>query len=204
MDRDAKRRELEELRARVQRLEAELAAEESKGEWPPRGFYTAYYVLGGFVLGIFGAATSLLFNVVGSLLVGQHPLYLIKVYLTFPLAERGLEIDDGLTLAVGVCLYLLTGMALGIPFHVILSRWFVGSSLGKKLVVVSALALAVWLINFYAILSWLQPALFGGRWIVDLIPWWVGAATHLVFGWTMLLVQPLGTFVAFSRLAEER
>ena len=32
---------------------------------------------------MFGAATSLLFNVVGSLMVGQHPLKLIQVYLTF-------------------------------------------------------------------------------------------------------------------------
>ena len=60
--------------------------------------------------------------------------------------------------------------------------------------VVSLLSLAVWLVNFYGILYWLQPLLFGGRWIVDLIPWWVAAPTHLVFGWTMVVLYPLGRY----------
>ena len=202
MDREQKLRELEQLRTQMQRLEGELAATEPAREWPPREFYTAYYVLGGFVLGGIGAAASLLFNIIGSLVVGQHPLTIIQVYLTFPLGERALTIDEGLTLAIGCCLYLLTGMALGIPFHVVLSRWFAQATLATRFGVVTALALALWLINFYAILSWLQPALFGGSWIVERTPWWVGAATHLVFGWTMLVVQPLGAFVP-ARAAEQ-
>jgi hypothetical protein len=197
-DREAKRRELEELRARVRSLETELAEPAgAAGEWPPRRFYTAYHVLAGFALGMAGAATSLLFNVVGSLLVGQHPLRLIQVYLTFPLGASALQAEEGLTLAVGCCLYLGTGMLLGIPFQLVLARWFEGASFGRRFAVVTAMALGLWLINFYALLSWVQPLLFGGRWIVDMIPWWVAAATHLVFGWTMLLVQPLGTFVAY-------
>jgi hypothetical protein len=59
-------------------------------------------------------------------------------------------------------------------------------------------------VNFYAILSWLQPLLFGGSWIVQEVPWWVGALTHLVFGWTMLLVQPLGMFVPYQITTEAR
>jgi hypothetical protein len=54
------------------------------------------------------------------------------------------------------------------------------------------LALAVWAVNFYGLLAWLQPLVLGGHWIVELIPWWVGALTHLVFGWTMALLYPLG------------
>ena len=93
MDREAKQSELDELRERVRALEAELAAPDagSQTEWPPRDFYMTYYVLGGFVLGMFGAATSLLFNVVGSLVVHQHPLQLIRVYLTFPLGDEALN-----------------------------------------------------------------------------------------------------------------
>ena len=102
----------------MDRLEVEL--EEEPGEWPPRHYYTAYHVLAGFVLGIFGACTSLLFNVVGSVLVGQHPLQLIRVYLTFPLGESALQTDSGLAVATGCCLYLGTGMLLGIPFHIVL------------------------------------------------------------------------------------
>ena len=85
---DELRSELATLQDRVARLEAELATAEGPAQWPPRGYYTAYYATAGFALGIFGAMASLLFNVVGSLLVGQNPLRLIQVYLTFPLGER--------------------------------------------------------------------------------------------------------------------
>jgi hypothetical protein len=144
----------------------------------------------------------LLFNVVGSLLVGRHPLELIRVYLTFPLGEQALHTDDGLTLAIGCCLYLATGMLLGIPFHLILTRWFDKAPFLTRFWVASALALGLWLFNFYAVLSWLQLVLFGGQWIIMEMPWYVGAATHLVFGWTMLLVQPLGTYVPYRSPGE--
>jgi hypothetical protein len=204
MSREAKQRELEQLRARAKQLEVELAQDQGAGQWPPRGYYTAYHVLAGFVLGMFGAATSLLFNVVGSLLVGQHPLHLIQVYLTFPLGEQGLHMEGGLALAIGCCLYLATGMLLGIPFQLVLTRWLAPASFVMRLAAVTALALAVWVVNFYGILSWLQPLLFGGDWIVREVPWWVAAMTHLVFGWTMLLVQPLGTFVPYGTPSEGR
>lgn len=199
MDRDAMRRELEQLRSRANVLEVELASGGGPAEWPPRRFYTAYEVLAGFVLGAAGAGASLLFNLIGSLLVHQHPLRLIQVYLTFPLGESALQMDSGLALAIGCCLYLLTGMTLGIPFQLVLSRYFAEASLPVRFIVVSALGLALWLINFYILLSWLQPVLIGGNWIVEQIPWWVAALTHLVFGWTMLIVQPLGRFVSAPR-----
>ena len=81
------------------------------------------------MLGIFGAATNLLFNVIGSYvwseLTGreQHPLRLIQVYLTFPLGAAALNINSGVTLAIGSCLYLGTGMLYGILFHVVQSRF---------------------------------------------------------------------------------
>jgi hypothetical protein len=198
MSQEAKLHELEELRAKVKQLEAEVgsAGPVEQPEWPPREFYTVYFVLAGFVLGAIGAMASLLFNIVGSLLVGQAPLRLIQVYLTFPLGEPALSVDNGLTLAIGCCLYLLTGMVLGIPFHLTLSRCCEGSAFATKFIVVTVLALILWIVNFYGLIAWLQPALIGGNWIVQEIPWWVAASTHLVFGWTMLAVQPLGKFVA--------
>lgn len=204
MNREAKRRELEQLRLKVAQLETELSKEQAQGEWPPRGYYTTYHVLAGFVLGMFGAVTSLLFNVVGSLFVGQHPLQLIRIYLTFPLGAEALTIDSGVTLAIGCCLYLATGMLLGIPFHLLLTRYLPKASFAVRLAAVSALAVLVWVVNYYAILAWVQPLLFGGRWIVDLIPWWVAALTHLIFAWTMLLVQPLGEFVPYTTKSEGR
>ncbi len=97
-------------------------------------------------------------------------------------------------------------MILGIPFQMFLAK-FAGnnSSLFKRLVLASFLAIAIWIINFYCILSWLQPLLFEGDWIVnqEYLPWWVAAGTHLVFGWTMALVYPLGQYVHYQRPTEQ-
>ena len=77
------------LRARIKELEAEIAADESKRGWHASGYYTAYYATAGFMLGIFGAMASLLFNVICAPIAGKTPLELIRVYLTFPLGEQG-------------------------------------------------------------------------------------------------------------------
>lgn len=92
-------------------------------------------------------------------------------------------------------------MLLGIPFQLLLTRWLPTAPFRVRFAAVSVLALLIWLVNFYGILSWLQPLLFGGAWIVQEIPWWVAALTHLVFGWTMLLVQPLESFVPYRPAA---
>ena len=203
--------ELETLRARVQQLEAEVQSETSGGQWPPQGFYTEYYATSGFMLGMFGAVISLIVNVIGAPIAGKSPLELIRIYLTFPLGENALKlaagtenisaIPDGVMLAIGCCLYIGTGMLLGIPFFVILVRLTEGKTAGYRLIVATILAAALWTINFYGILSWLQPLLFGGRWITDpeILPWWVALATHLVFGWTLALLYPWGRFQAYQQ-----
>jgi hypothetical protein len=199
-ERQAKIDELEYLRRRTAEVESELG--QPPPHWQAREFYTAYYATAGFMLGMFGAVTSLLFNVVGSALIEQHPLRLIQVYLTFPLGERALELNDGLTLTIGCCLYIGTGMLLGVPFHVLLA-WFTDrKSIGFRFGVATVLALSMWIGHFYLVLAWLQPLLFGGNWIVDQVDWWVGALTHLVYGWTMVLVYPLGTYVPYRRQTE--
>ena len=104
-------------------------------------------------------------------------------------------------LAIGCCLYIGTGMVLGIPLYLALTRWGGGKSLVTKLIIASIVALAIWVINFYGILSWLQEEVIdmsAENLIVNRVPWWVAAATHLVFGWTMALVYPLGEFVSYQ------
>lgn len=204
-DVDAKREEIARLRERARELEQELAAGDVSEPFAATGFYAGYHATAGFMLGMFGAATSLLFNIVGSLLTAQHPLQLIRVYLTFPLGDQALESDTGLALAVGCCLYLGTGMLLGIVFQLALAKWAPDGPLGKRIAVASILAIVVWLINFYGILSWLQPLLIDmseENLIVRQTPWWVAALTHLVFGWTMALVYPLGSYVPYRRHAD--
>ena len=208
--RSAIERELTELRSRVATLEDDLASGPALSRWEVKGYYAAYYATTGFMLGIFGAAVSLLCNVVGSVLVGQNPLKLIQVYLTFPLGDRVLEDrflnESGMLLAVGCCLYIGTGMLLGTLFQMTLG-WFAHekevAGLVKRLIISTLLAIGVWLVIFYGILSWLQPAVIGGQKnIVDLVPWYVGLLTHLVYGWTMAVVYPLGEYVPYRSPSE--
>ena len=87
--------ELEELRTRVRELETQVEAEKTAGQWPPKGFYAEYYATTGFILGMFGAAMSLLVNVIGAPIAKKSPLELIRIYLTFPLGEKALELASG-------------------------------------------------------------------------------------------------------------
>jgi hypothetical protein len=140
---------------------------------------------------------SLVLKLFGSVLwpavsgTAHHTLQLIQVYLTFPLGARALELEGGGLLALGCLMYLATGMLYGMLFVLVLSYFLPNADLRGRLVACSVMALAVWAVNFYGILSWLQPWLFGGRWITELIPWWVAAVTHLAFGWTIAYVYPL-------------
>jgi hypothetical protein len=204
-----KQAELDELQARVEALEEHIAAESVRAPFRPRGFYTGYYATTGFMLGIFGAMASLMFNIVGSSLTGRHPLEIIRSYLTFPLGDKALELpadQNGLMLAIGCCLYLGTGMLLGMPVYLALARWGADKTVVGKFVIASVMATAIWIVNFYGILSWLQPAVVEmspENLIVNRIPWWVAAATHLVFAWTMVLVYPLGEFTPYRRVTEQ-
>ena len=143
---------------------------------------------------------SLLLNVIGSVLwpaisgTTQHPLRLIQVYMTFPLGESALELDSGMLLALGCLMYLATGMLYGMLFVVVLSYVIPNAGVWGRLAACSVLAIAVWGVNFYGLLAWLEPLLFGGSWIIDLVPWWVAALTHLAFGWTIALVYPLASY----------
>lgn len=197
----AKQREFEELKARVHQLEGELADAQLIPPWRPSGFYAAYHGVSGFILGIAGATVALLANVIAAPIAGKNPLDLIRVFLTFPMGERALQltgaggaVGDGMILAFGCCLYLGTGMIIGVPFNILLTRMAGEAPLGKRLCVASLLAIGVWLVAFYGILSWLQPLVFGGRWILDQVPWWVVAVTHLLYGGTIAVLYPLGKF----------
>ena len=64
------------------------------------------------------------------------------------------------------------------------------------------LSIGVWLINYYAVLAWLQPMLIGGNWIVEQTPIIVAIVTHLIFGWTLLLVDQWGRFVPYTTIKE--
>jgi hypothetical protein len=175
-----------------------------KRPWQESGYSMARYTRTGLLLGIVAGCTSFTLNVIGSALwpaisgQSQHPLQIIQVYLTFPLGSAALQLDSGFLLAFGCVLYLGTSMLYGMLFELSISYFVPQIGLLGRLVWCSILALLVWCVNYYGILIWLQPLLFGGRWIIDLVPWWVAAVTHLLFGWTMALIYPLGTAQAVN------
>ena len=87
----------------------------------------------------------------------------------------------------------------GMPTHLAIARLAPKDSLPNRLIIGIGTALTIWLVGFYGILIWLQPMAFGGNWITSgqYLPWWVAAVTHLVFGGTMALLDPLTKFLPY-------
>jgi hypothetical protein len=191
--RDTMRRELERVYAEAARLETALR---DAPEWdvdPGRVVFT-YHVLSGLMIGFAGAAAGLLYSMLGSLLLSLHPLLMIRVYLTLPYGERALNLTTGPMLALGVIIYLVIGALYGIPFHVVLGGVLRNAPGVWRALIGAAMGLIVWLVNYYVILLWLQPTLSGGQPIAWLVPTWLAASTHLVFAWTMVLIEGRGRF----------
>lgn len=197
MDTSTRQRLIAEHLEAIRELEAQATAEKEPQSWPPDRFYLLWHIVIGLMLGAFGSLVSLAVNVLGAPLFGRHPLELIRVYLTFPMGAQALQVEEGVVLFVGCMLYLITGALYGILFHLIMTLYFADASKGKRFVVASAIGLGLWVINFYLVMSWLQPMLLDDNWIVRLIPWWVGAGTHLAFAWTMLVGELWGRFEAY-------
>ena len=174
------------------------------GPWPETGYYARSHAKSGALFGAIAGCTSLLTNIIGSVLWPAfsgdelHPLRIIQVYLTFPLGEYALQLNSGMLLALGCLLYVVTGILYGMIFEIAISYLLPHSKIGARLIACTILALCVWSINFYGVLIWLQPLLLGGRWIIDLIPWWVAALTHLVFGWTVAMLYSIDNRESFA------
>ncbi len=201
MTREEKIKRLQELQAEASALLTDLeekkpvVAKEEEA-WPPKSFYWWYHITTGSILGGFGAVVSLFFNVIGSVLFDKQPFQLIKVFMTFPMGEPALTNDSEITLIIGIILYIVTGAFYGIVFEVLMYRYFTNSARTTRIGVAIAIGIGIWLLNFYGILSWLQPMLFGGSWILNQIPFWVAALTHVVFALTMVFIGEWGHFEA--------
>jgi len=199
MDPTNRRRLVEEHLDAIRKLESMEVEPGEKAAWPPDQYYLLWHIVVGMMLGGVGALVTLAANFVGAPLFGERPLQLIRVYLTFPMGAHALDAERGLVLFVGCTLYVLTGALYGIAFHLIMSAYFPDAPKGKRFVVASLIGLGLWIVNFYLILSWLQPLLLGGNWIVRMVPIWVGALTHLAFAWTMLIGEMWGRFEPYRR-----
>lgn len=186
--------EIEKHRRAIAELEAKL---EPKKTWPPTGFYGTFYVVAGLILGVLGGLTSFLFNIIGSMIVAQDPMKILRVFGTFFIGEEALTTANLNFLMLVLLVHFTVAAVGGALFHVGVNRYFAGASLGRKILLSGVFGILLWIINFYAIISWLQPLLVGQAYILQMMPFWVAILTHLIYGLTLGILQPLGMFVAY-------
>ena len=197
MDHAELQQQIEKQRRVLEELESELKRQAGTPtkSWYQSGFYTSYYLMAGLILGALASWVSLGFNILGAWIAYGDPLRILRVYATFFGGDAVIAGEYwGIATLLALILHSATGAVVGAPIHVIYSRYVANSSLQKRVLVGVALGIVMWLINFYGILSWLQPVVSGGTWIVDLIPWWVAMLTHISFTLTMMLLQPYWSF----------
>ena len=201
------REQIVKMRAELGALEAKLRFEEQEetGRWYPEGFYTAYYLLGGLLLGVLAAWCVLALNVVGAYLMGEDPLALLRVYATILGGERAAESSEAVVLVFALGVHTITGAICGAPIHLFYSRFRVDQGILGRLLVGVVLGVVMWVVNYYLVLTWLQPLLTGeeGSYIVEHTPIWVAIANHVAFTTILLLLQPFGMFNARSYSQEE-
>jgi len=188
-------RAIDQHRAAIAELEAQLSRPAS-GSWPPVGFYFTFYIVAGLTIGILGSTASFLFHVIGSLLVKQDPLLFLRVYGTVFLGAKALTTEDLNFFMLVAVVHFSVGASAGAVFQVFVSR-FVPDRLPLQIALGAAYGVLMWLVNFYVVFSWLQPRLVGQAYVLQLMPWWIAAFTHLLYGLTIGALQPLARFVPY-------
>jgi hypothetical protein len=187
-------RHIEEHRRAIALLEGRLG--EPTVRWPPAGFYLTFYVVAGMILGILGSLASFGMHVLGSVLIAQDPLRILRVYGTVFLGPKALTTDDLNFFMLVAVVHFSVGAAAGAVFHVLVNR-LVPDRWPLQLVLGAAYGLLMWIVNFYVVIAWLQPRLWGEAYVLELMPVWVAALTHVVYGLTLAVLQPLGRFVPY-------
>lgn len=195
------RREIAQQRATLAELEHRLRMlAPATTNWPPRGFYLTFYVVAGLLIGVLGSMTSFAVNVLGSLLVDQDPLYVLRVWGTVFLGQQALTTSDLNFFMLVAVVHFSVGAVAGAVFHVLVSR-FAPERATVQIAAGAGYGLLMWIVNFYFVLVWLQPRLVGEPYVLELMPPWIAALTHLVYGVTLGALQPLGRFEPYRQVA---
>ncbi len=199
-DREEVLRQIEAHQAAIAGLEAQLHDVRVAPSWPPEGFYLTFYVVAGTMIGILGSLTSFACHVLGSLLLSQDPLRFLRVYGTVFLGARALTTEDLNFFMLVAVVHFSVGALAGAVFHVLVNR-FVPGRFALQIALGALYGLAMWVVNFYVVIAWLQPRLVGEAYVLELMPAWVAALTHVVYGLTLGVLQPLGRFVPYRPAA---
>ena len=180
MTKDALRRDLQRLYEEAARIE-EALDERLGGGLPRFGASLRSGLPAGILLGFVAASGSLLLHVIGSLLMGLHPLQIVRAGMSLFLGIWAFDIETGPVLAVATCLYLIVGATLGIPLHRTFSRTFAAAPGIWRFLVATAIGMVLSLLSI--------PLLHG-------TPFWFAASTILAYVWIVLLLENWGRPVA--------
>lgn len=194
-NREALQREIDEHRKAISSIEEQLHADTQGTKWPPKGLYLLYYAVAGLVLGVVGSLNSFVFNVVGSIAFAQDPILILRVFGTFFVGESAITTPDIDFLMLVLMTHFSIGSAAGAIYYVVVSKHFSERSYAYKSMLGGAWGLVMWLVGFYLVIPLAQPALVGKAYILDLMPIWIAGSTHLVYGLTLGLLEPLSRFV---------
>ena len=140
----------------------------------------------GSVAGFLGAITCLICNIAGALVLGVEPLRLLRIYATILEGRRALDISRADFFIAAFALHIVTGIFFGTIFALGARKFCAG--LQRYILAGAGYGIAIWLVNFYGILSWLQPLLHGSAFILTEIPIAVAVLTHVSYGLTVALV----------------
>ena len=140
----------------------------------------------GSVAGFLGAIICLICNIAGALVLGVEPLRLLRIYATILEGRRALDISRADFFIAAFTLHLVTGILFGTIFALGARKFCAG--LQRCILAGAGYGIAIWLVNFYGILSWLHPLLHGGAFILTEIPIAVAVLTHVSYGVTGALV----------------
>jgi len=140
----------------------------------------------GSVAGFLGAITSLICNIAGALVLGVEPLRLLRIYATILEGRRALDLSQANFFIAAFAVHIVTGILFGTIFALCARKFCTG--LQRYTLAGAGYGIAIWLVNFYGILSWFQPLLYGKAFILTEIPIAVAVLTHFSYGLTVALV----------------
>ena len=147
-----------------------------------------YFAGIGFAAGFLGSSVKLVSNIIGASALGVDPLRLLRVYGTIGEGPKALLPNNASSLLDTLLMHLIVGSALGAVFMLIAGTRSRSGRLFPFLAKGIGFGLAIWIINFYLLLSWLQPLINGEAYIVKTIPWWIAAGSHALYGLTVAVV----------------
>ena len=115
-----------------------------------------------------------------------EPVRLLRIYATILEGRRALELSNTDFFIAAFVMHIVTGILFGTIFALGAHRFCAG--LQRHILAGAGYGIAIWLINWYGILSWLQPLLNGSAFILTEIPIAVAVLTHVSYGLTVAFV----------------